>query len=202
MIVYGSRSKELAKEISTDKCQHCGTQNSIELYVFLKYAHAFWIPFFPIYKTGISQCDHCKQVLKLEEMPYTLRESYENLVSQTKTPKWMFSGLAFVAILIIIGNINSHKNEEKKAELIQTLQSRDILEIKMKDDQYTLYKIDHVRGDSVMFQESNYETNNLKGIDDLKSKGDSAYSNEVFWVPKSELKMMLEKGDIVDINRK
>ncbi len=202
MIIYGSRSKKLAVEISSDKCQNCGTQNCIDLYVFQKYAHVFWIPFFPIGKTGISQCNHCKQVLKLEEMPATLSASYDNLKSQTNNPFWTFSGLTILAIAVSIGNINSQKNKEKKAELILTPQSGDIFEIKTKDAQYTLYKIDQVQGDSVLFHPNNYESSNLNGIDDLKSKGDSAYSQEVFWISKLELKMMLAEGDIIDINRK
>ena len=130
MIVYGSKSKELAKEILTDKCQNCGTQNCIDMHVFQKYAHIFWIPFFPMGKTGVSQCDHCKQVLKLKEMPATLTASYNNLKAQTKTPIWMFSGLALVAVLITIGVISDKKKDEKNAQLILTPQKGDIFEIK------------------------------------------------------------------------
>ena len=202
MIIYGSKSKELAKEILTDKCQNCGTQNWIDMHVFQKYAHVFWIPFFPMGKTGVSQCDHCKQVLKLKEMPASLTASYDNLKSQTKTPIWMFSGLALVAVLITIGVINDKKKDEKNAQLILTPQNGDIFEIKTKDNQYTLYKIDQIQGDSVFVRVNNYETNKATGIDDLKKKGDNAYSEEVLGLSKSELKVMLDKGEIIDVDRK
>jgi len=91
MIIYGIRNKELIKEHITDKYPNCGTQNSIDMHVFQKYAHVFWTPFFPLGKTGVSQCDHCKQVLKLKEMPSSLTNVYENLKSQTKTPIWTFT---------------------------------------------------------------------------------------------------------------
>lgn len=202
MIIYGSKSKELAKELLTDKCPNCGTQNSIEIHVFQKYAHVFWIPFFPVGKTGVSQCDHCKQILKLKEMPSSLILSYENLKAQTKTPVWMFAGLALVAVLITIGVIAGKNKDEKNAKLILTPQSGDIFEIKTNDNQYTLYKIDQVEGDSVFIRTNNFETNKSSGINDLKRKGDSAYSKEVYGFSKAALNQMLDKGEIMDIDRK
>ena len=199
MIIYGSRSKELAKEILTDKCQNCGKDNSIDMHVFQKYAHVFWIPFFPLGKTGVSQCDHCKQVLKLKEMPGTLRASYDNLKSQTKTPIWTFSGLALVAVLIVAGVISDKKKGERNAQLIVTPQAGDIFEIKTKDKQYTIYKVYKVQGDSVFIQPSNYEVNKMTGLNDLKQK---EYSSDVYGVSKTDLKKMLEEGEILDIDRK
>ena len=199
MIIYGTKTKELAKEHLIDKCPNCGTQNSIDMHVFQKYAHVFWIPFFPVGKTGVSQCDHCKQVLKLKEMPSSLRTAYDNLKVQTKTPIWTFAGLALVAALITIIIISDKKKAEKNAQLILTPQTGDIFEIKTKDNQYTLYKVYQVEGDSVFVQVNNYETNKITGLDDLKKKD---YSEDVLGFSKTELKQMLEKGEIIDIDRK
>jgi hypothetical protein len=202
MIVYGTKNKELAKEIITDKCPNCGTQNSIDMHVFQKYAHVFWIPFFPTGKTGVSQCDHCKQVLKLKEMPASLKDDYENIKARFKTPLWMFSGLALVAALVAIGIISEKQKGEKNAKFIHAPVAGDIFEIKTKESQYTLYKVDEVNGDSVFVRINNYETNKATGINDLKKKGDSVYSEEAYGFSKNELKQMLEKGEIMDIDRK
>jgi len=199
MLIYGTKNKEIAKEHLIDKCPQCGTQNSIDMYVFQRYAHVFWIPFFPIGKTGVSQCDHCKQVLKLKEMPSSMRTAYDNLKAQTKTPIWTFAGLALVAVLITIIIISDKKKAAKNAQLILTPQTGDIFEIKTKDNQYTLYKVNQVAGDSVFVQVNNYETNKISGLDDLKKKD---YSQDVFGFSKAELKQMLEKGEIIDIDRK
>ena len=69
MIFYGTRAKVLATEIITDKCTNCGTQGSVEMHIVQQYAHVFWIPMFATVKKGVSQCSHCKQVLKYKEMP-------------------------------------------------------------------------------------------------------------------------------------
>jgi hypothetical protein len=198
MIVYGSRSKELAKDILTDQCPNCGKQNSIDMHVFQKYAHVFWIPIFPMGKTGVCQCDHCKQVLSLKEMPASLVISYNNLKEKAKTPIWMFSGLALLAILITIGIISGKKNDEKNAKLILSPKAGDIFEIKVNNSQYTLYKVNEVLGDSVFVQINYYETNKVTGLNDLKKE---AYSEEVMGFSKAELKQMLEKGEIIDIER-
>lgn len=202
MLIYGSRGKQLAKENLIDKCPSCGTLNAIDMYVFQKYAHVFWIPFFPMSKTGVSQCNHCKQTLKVNEMPDHIRNAYENLKSQTKAPVWMFSGLAVVAALITIGVISDKNKDERNARFILTPQSGDVFEIKTKDNQYTLFKVDQVQGDSVLIRPSEYETNRSSGLSELKRKGDNAYSEIMLAFSKDELKKMLDKGEIIDIDRK
>ena len=202
MIIYGSKSKQLAKEVLMDKCPNCGQQHSIDMHVFQKYAHVFWIPFFAMGKTGVSQCDHCKQVLKLKEMPESLKSSYETIKAQTKTPIWMFSGLALVAVLITAGVISSRENDKLNKQYIAAPVVGDIFEIKNSGDQYTLYKVEAVRGDSVFVSMNEYLTNKSSGLADLKKKGDASFSEEVMGYSKSELKKMLDSGEIMDIDRK
>ena len=201
MIIYGSRSKQLTKEILTDKCPNCGSQNSTELYIFQKYAHVFWIPFFPMGKTAVSQCDHCKKVLKLKEMPAGYTSSYENFKSQLKTPIWTFTGLVLLVVLISAAVVSDRQKNELNAKLILTPQSGDVFEIKTKESQYTLYKVDNIQGDSVFVRVNEYEASKISGLRSLKEKGDSTYSQELFVYTKSELKMMLEKGEIIDIDK-
>ena len=44
-----------------------GHSSTVELSVFQKYAHFFWIPSFPLGKAALNQCSHSKQVLKQKE---------------------------------------------------------------------------------------------------------------------------------------
>jgi len=185
----------------TQKCASCGTQNSTDLYVFQKYAHVFWIPFFPIGKTGISQCNRCKQVWQLKEMPPQLSASYEQLRSQEKTPVWMFSGLALVAVLVTAGMISSKQKDERNAVLIAAPHQGDVFEVRTKNNQYTLYKVYEVKGDSAFLQLSTFETNRISGLSDLKRKGEGAYTEEIFSFSNAELKEMVQKGEIIDIQR-
>ncbi|HEX7846643.1 MAG TPA: zinc-ribbon domain-containing protein [Chitinophagaceae bacterium] len=201
MLIYGSKAKELDNQSIFDKCPNCGNQNCVDIHVVQKYAHVFWIPFFPIGKTGISNCNHCKQVLKLKEMPESFRNAYNNLKKQAKAPVWMFAGLGLVAVLVTIGIISDQQNDAKNRKLIQSPQSGDVFEIKTEDKQYSLFKVGNVNQDTVYIRAHQYETNKFSGLAELKKKGESGYSEVIIPFTKDELKQMLEKGEIIDIDR-
>ncbi|MEO6819637.1 MAG: zinc-ribbon domain-containing protein [Ginsengibacter sp.] len=198
MIIYGTRNKEIGKEQVAENCPDCGTFGSIDMHVFQKYAHVFWIPVFPIGKTGVSQCDHCKKVLKLKEMPANLKNVYTDLKARSKAPIWVYSGLAAVALFIVLGIIGSQQKHSRNAELILMPRSGDIFEIKNENSKYTLYKVADVQGDSVFIKINDFETDRSSGLKDLKNK---SYSEDVFGFSKIELKKMLESGEIKDIDR-
>jgi hypothetical protein len=201
MIIYGSRSIKQAVEHISDACPHCGTTNSTELYVFQKYAHVFWIPFFPMGKTGVSQCNHCKQILKKDEMPSSMLQAYDRIKAQTRVPIWTFAGVALVGVMIAAGFVSDKQKDERNATLIQAPATGDVFEVKTKEGQYTLMKVADVRGDSLLIQLHQYETNKLTGLADLKRKGDAGYTEEVFVVLKDDVKAMVKDGEIIEIIR-
>jgi len=202
MIIYGSKATELKTENITGKCPHCATPGSIQMIVFQKYAHIFWIPFFPTGKTGVTSCSHCKQVLQKKEFDTSLSENYETLKVKTKTPAWTFSGLVILILLIGWGIVQSNQHDARNAKIILAPQKGDIYEIKSGFTQYTLYKVDSVAGDTVYLLTSQYETSKLSGLREIKNKGDEAYNEDVLPLLKSDLKTMLDKGEIADIDRK
>lgn len=199
MIIYGSKATEILTENIKENCSHCDTQNSVEMTIFQKYAHVFWIPFFPFSKTGMTQCTHCKQLLEKDEFNDKLINRYKTLKSNTKAPIWTFSGLALLGVLIISGVGYNKINGEKNAELISEPKKGDVYEVKMDNSQYTLFKVDKVAGDSVFVLENMYETNKISGLSDLK---DEDFIKESWGIHKTELKNMLEIGTIIDIKRK
>ena len=201
MIIYGSKATSIATEFISDPCSNCGTTNSMLLNVFQKYAHIFWIPFFAINKTAVAQCSHCKQVLAKNQFPANLQIRYQALKSGAKTPLWTFAGLPLLALFIGWIIIDSKQSDAKNAQQILKPLKGDVYEVKTETSNYTLYKVDQVVGDSVFLLVSKYETNKITGLASLKNKGNKAYSEEVWPVTKTGLKSMLEKGDIVDINR-
>ena len=202
MIVYGIKTKVLLNETLIDACPNCGTSNTVNLHVFQKYAHLFFIPFLPAGKTAVTQCSHCNQVLKEKQMPESFKLAYSNLKSNSKTPIWMYSGIALVAVLIAFGVYTDKKKDEKNAILILAPQRGDVYEIKTKESQYTIYKVENVQGDSVFIRTNNFEATKQSGITAIRSKGDNAYSEEQYGFSKSELKQMFADKEILDIDRK
>lgn len=199
MIIYGSRATQVGHEQPTDKCPNCESQNTLDLFVFQRYAHVFWIPFIPIGKTGVSQCSNCKQVLKYNEMPAPLKTTYHQASSKSKTPLWTFIGLAAVIVLVGFTVVDGKKKSAQNAQFIVSPQAGDILECKTKSSNYTLMKVEEVTNDSVFVRFSNYAVNKSSGLYKLKSKD---YAEEVEGLTKKELKAMFDEGRILDIDRK
>ena len=202
MIIYGTNSKQLAQEILATTCPNCGSQDSIYMYVFQKYAHVFWIPFFPMKKIGISQCTRCSQVLKLEDMPSSLTSAYHVLKSKTRIPFWTFSGLVIMAVLIVFIRINEKNNDKKKAQYILAPQRGDIFEIKTNSNTYTIFRVEQVSSDSVFVRFCNYETDRSTGIANLKRDHGYDYSPEIFGISKTQMNEKYRQGIIIDIERR
>lgn len=72
----------------------------------------------------------------------------------------------------------------------------------MDFDQYTLFKVENVAGDTVFIIVNEFETNKVTGLVDLKNKGDEAFIQDPLPILKKDLKSMLEKGEIINIDRK
>ena len=199
MIVYGTKQKEIAKEFITDKCAHCKSINCIDIHVSQKYAHVFWVPFFPMKKLCYSHCEKCGETIVFNEMVSPLKESAEEVKKMTKAPVWMFSGLVLMLVFIIYGVIIEHRKEVKNKQLVIQPQKGDLYEIKEHVSQYTIYKVDQVEADSVFFNICNFETDRISGLKNLKTK---AFSEDVLGISKADLSTMLKKGEIIDIERK
>ncbi|MGB3182247.1 MAG: hypothetical protein WBB45_12705 [Cyclobacteriaceae bacterium] len=89
MLIYGSKATHLkSAQSKTATCDSCGTKGNVNMSVFSRHAHVFWIPVFPIGKTGASQCGHCKHTLTTREMPDDMKSEYKNLSADTSVPFW------------------------------------------------------------------------------------------------------------------
>jgi hypothetical protein len=199
MIVYGSKATLLKSEFISEPCPNCNNNNSIQMSVYQRYAHIFWIPFFPIGKMGVSACSNCRQVLKDKNMPASLKLSYQNLKSQTRTPVWNFAGLGIVAVIAVSVMVNDNQTKKKVSRLILTPKPGDVLHVKEKDTSYTLYKLTRVTKDSVYLVLCKYESDQENDLDNLEAKGFDTVENAL---SRSEFVEMNTNEKILDIDRK
>lgn len=200
MIFYGKKGSVLRTEQLTGlSCPNCMTKDALHCAVAGSYAHIYWIPFFPLGKSLISQCTHCKQVLEEKDMPHDLREHCQYLKQEAKTPIWYFSGIGVIIALGILGAVTSKANDkENKARLAAPL-AGDRYEIKTKDGDYTLLRIARLSGDTVFFNPNQYTVNKIRGLNDL-DKAENFLQDE-YIILRGDLEDMLAKGKIIDINR-
>lgn len=198
MIVYGTRAKLIRSEYVAGQCPNCGTNNSIYMSVFQRYAHIFWIPFFPVGKTGVSVCAHCKQTLNSKIMPADPRFSYDNLAMQSQTPIWSYSGLGIVALIVMGVTANQKHTSKKINEYVMAPKAGDVLHVKLKDTVFTLFKISRVEKDSVYILMANYQSDQEEDLDEIAGKGYDTVENAV---SKEGLINMNKDEKILDIER-
>lgn len=199
MIIYGSRGKQLARQSLAITCPNCATPNSTEMHVFQRYAHVFWIPFFPMNKLGVSQCNHCKQTLRTREMPPALKNEYETLKAQTKTPLWMFAGAALLAVLIVFVIVDENKKSAATAEYIKHVQPNDLLETKVEEG-YTYLKVVAVKGDTV-YVKGNKEAVSLESGLTKLGTGESSFGDEAFSTTQQNLLVQYKEKKILNVVR-
>lgn len=201
MIIFGSNASLVKSEVIAEPCIHCNNANCVEMKVLQKYAHFFWIPCFPIGKTALSICRHCKQVLKKKDMPETYKMAYQNLLPQSKTPAWTFAGLVLV---LLLGGYIFYMQKKQDAlfkELIAAPQKGDIYRVKNAEGNYMLYKVSDIRGDTVFVLYSQTTVTKRKNTKMILSRGKDAFSPEQNPVLKSDLKKMLAEDIIVGADR-
>jgi uncharacterized membrane protein len=102
MFICGTKSTRIIVEPLSEECLNCQTRHTMDLHIFQRYAHIFWIPLFPVGKYTVSQCNHCRQVLKDRQMPIALRAVCDKLRANAKTPVWTFAGIIIIALAIAI----------------------------------------------------------------------------------------------------
>ncbi len=200
MIIYGTRASELTTQrLNNEVCTNCNNQGSIVLALFSRYAHIFWIPLFPFAKTGVSQCEHCKQTLEPKQMTGSLRQEYDNLKASYKTPAWQFVGLALIAVLAVVIYTGGQKDKEREQGYILSPQAGDVYEFKTETKNYSTMKVIEVVGDSVFLKQNQYETTKMSGINGIDKEEN--YDDTEYVITKSNLKDLYEEGTIYDVNR-
>lgn len=200
MIIFGSNSSHLKSEHLTEApCPHCNTTDSIDISIFGKYAHVFWIPTFPLGKTGVSQCSHCQQTLKEKEMPPTFKDAFKTFKKTLKTPIWHFSGLLLIAIFLGWAFMAGSQNDKNNLMYIQSPQAGDIYELKSEGGYFTLAKVAAVDADSVYVIFNKYEiarSSKLKTLNKAEN-----FQGDEYAISHEGLQGLFSSKEIIDVER-
>ncbi|GAA4028306.1 hypothetical protein GCM10022409_10510 [Hymenobacter glaciei] len=126
--------------------------------------HLLWIPAFPIGKTSITTCQHCKQVLYFREMPATYQWLVQEAQHHARTPRTQFSLLLLFGAYATISLTINWVEKRKEADQPSVVQEPSITEaagqrykVNVTDDgrQYGLIEVTAVTADSVEYRMTN-----------------------------------------------
>ena len=203
MIIFGTRTKFLTAFGTQQTCSHCNN-GQLNLAYTVSYFHIFWIPMFPIGKKGITQCPHCKQTLSENELSPQSRSLLNTQKGSAKTPLKYFAGLILIGVLIV--SVITINVLDKKGGYIRKPQIGDVYQVKgISENQYVLWKVTAVEGDSVVF--STNKQNNLSQADineqTVFGKLDADFTPSTFKMAKRNIKSMTQNNkNLVAIFRK
>ena len=201
MIISGTKIKLLESETIPDTCTFCGNSNCVDINVMQKYTPVFCLPFVPIGKSAQSKCRHCKHTLEGKELPDSFQEVYQRNKLSSKAPVWMYSGLLLVFFLISFGVYSSNKNDQKNLQLVAAPQAGDVYHLRTPNSQYTLARVNAVKGDTVFLLWSKMETDKITGLSKILAIGNDAFNDSAEPILLSDLKHKLETDEIIDIER-
>ncbi|MFY7739204.1 MAG: zinc-ribbon domain-containing protein [Flavobacterium sp.] len=201
MIFYGTKASNIKNgQVINVDCPHCETNTSMNYAVFGKYAHIYWIPFFPIGKTTVAECNNCKRTFEYSELtqPIQTKLDREKEKDGAKTPIWMFSGLGIIAVLVAIGIYSSGETEKKEAEYLKTPKVGDIYKFESNPGFYSTMKVESVLKDSLHVLVNDMETNKTSGINDIDKPENY---KELYGYSKEEIRKMYKDKKIYEIER-
>lgn len=201
MIIYGTRSAHItSKQSKISVCPNCQTQGSTLISVYRRHVHIFWIPVFPIGKSGASHCQHCKVSLRYSEMPESLRREYQKVKEQAKGPIWQFAGLFLALVLTTIAGFAVKQDKTAQLGYIDSPTKNDVYEYKLGPKQYSTMKVIEVTSDSLFVSLNEYEISKSSRI--YKIDKAENYPDILYGYSKKEIKDMYQTGEIFDIIRR
>lgn len=201
MIFYGTKASNIKNgQVINVDCPHCETNTSMNYAVFGKYAHVYWIPFFPIGKTTVAECNNCKRTFEYSELPQPIQTKLDREKEKdgAKTPIWMFSGLGVIAVLVAIGYVVSGQTEKKEAEYLKAPKVGDIYKFESNPGFYSTMKVESVLKDSVHVLINDMETNKTSGINDIDKPENY---KELYGYSKEQIRKMYKDNEIYEIER-
>lgn len=121
LFLFGTRASKI-KTVQLQgqtQCPHCESQNSFIATTYARYFHVFWIPFFPLLKSTILECSHCKKSYDVDGSPESVKAALSKTheLDAPKRPIWHGCGclilVAIIAFSMISGVIGYIFNKDE-----------------------------------------------------------------------------------------
>jgi len=201
MIIYGFKGTHLCTEaLPGAACPACLAPNSLHTSLYSRYAHVYWIPFFPYSKLTVVQCAACHELWENKEVPTNIAPAVREVQQHTRHPYWSWAGLAavvaFFSFAILAGMRDRHTDEA----LLLAPRAGDIYTVRSDSaDMYSLLKVRRVGGNNVELVANEYQTDSRTRVDELNSP--DKFSKEPFTLTRLELQIMRRKDQLTDVER-
>lgn len=200
MIVYGKNRVQLLTKLTPCSCPSCGSKESIYIQVYRSHFHLFWIPMFPIRKSGQAVCSVCGAEYKKKKMSDSIKVEFENSLLRAKGPWWQLSG-AIIAGLFILFMVFEYEDKKRlENEFIKTPQVGDVYQTR-EELRFSSWKLVDLTKDSLYFYENKYTVGRIRHLENIEN--DSCYeAGLTLMYHKKEIEKLFQDGIIFTVNRK
>jgi hypothetical protein len=202
MIFYGSRARRLKDGKVNNVTCPCERKEltSMTYSVFGKYAHIYWIPLFPLGKSNVLECDHCKKTFKLKNTTGQIQSKFET-EKHRGVPIFHFTGIIIIVLLIFWAFYQSSATEEKELEYLAQPQIGDVYRTEGSNSSYyTTAKVTEIVGDSIYLIFNEYEVNKRSAVHELDIPNNYKIENTEGFLLE-EIKGLYEENIIYQIDR-
>ena len=185
MIFYGTKGSIInSGQVRNIICPLCNESAIFNFSVYGRYAHIYWIPFFPIKKICVVECQNCKLTYDVKKMPENVKTKFETNrdIASVKTPITHFSLTIVFGLGIIFAFFQGIKTDNNTVDFAKNPKVGDIWHFKARDGSFGLIKVDQVRRDSVfvtindMVVDAKTSTNQLNKPEYFTQKGKYRFS--------------------------
>lgn len=200
MIIYGTTGKHYATQSLAGSCPACRAPGALQTNLISRYAHVYWIPFFPYQKLAVTQCQNCKTAWNEKELDPALAAAVRTAKQGSRAPAWTWAGLAIVAALLLYGFLSGIRNTHTDDTLLASPRVGDIYTVREDSTRlYSLLKVQQVGGNVVELVANEYQTKDASPLHSLNEP--ARYSKESFTLTLLDLQIMRRKGQLTDVDR-
>jgi hypothetical protein len=203
MIFYGTNSSNLKTgKLRNVTCPNCGTDSSMDYTIFGKYAHIYWIPFFPTGRTNIVECNNCKATYDIKNLDEIIKNKFkqEQDRNPTKTPIKHFAMSFIIGFLILGFVLVGIKSDNDSEEFAKNPKVGDVFYETTSSGNYSTSKIVKVTKDSVFVMQNNMETDKKSSVDEIAGKEEN-YTSPFKYSKKQVMEAAKTDKEIYEIQR-
>lgn len=204
MIVYGTSDARVhTAPLPGVPCPGCTAPDALQLTVFSRYVHLYWVPLFPFGKPAVARCGHCQQAWEGKALPAELRAPARALQQETHAPLWHWSGVVAVAVAAFLGwaALAGARNDRDDVAYLAQPRVGDIYTVRARADDanYSLLKVVAVKGPTVDVVPNDFQTDNSHPLDQLNAPAE--YNKAAYSLTQFELQIMKNKGQLTGVDR-
>lgn len=111
-VIYGFNHAPIGTDTILLKCPSCEKNSWADVMIVSKYAHIYWIPFYPAYKEVNAICQSCGIKRYGIPLDVDLINNYDVLRKKYRHPWYTYLGIALIVLIIIctIISLNTFPN--------------------------------------------------------------------------------------------